>query len=500
MAMSFEALQPNLARRFFWLFLLLHTILWTLGPWLTRSSLPHDTLESITWGLQWQWGYNKHPFLAAWISAAMHHLYGASDLPIYFLAQLVVTATFILTWQFARKLLPPVHAIIAALVLDGVLYYNINSFNLTPDTLQSPLWVLLVLCFYQATKNGSITGWIATGIVAGLCILTKYQVAMLLVPMTLFCFTNPAARACFFSPGIYLAAGLILLVISPHLIWLWQNDFQTIRYALGAPYGDARQYAHTICLLRYLGDCIAYTAGLFLLFWPFYRTKKATEFTLTGFDRQFLLFTGLGPCLLTAIFCFVHGDLIPSRWSTPYFSLLGVLMMTWLKPGLTPRGLKRFAITLIGVSGLLWGGRMMTIMSHSNMKSDAYLPNQAIAARLNQLWQQHYATPLRYVGGAHYLVGLTVPYFADEPIPYFSLDPKENPWLDEQDLRQHGGIIVWDAGMNYFWDAYSPTFESLPVDIQQRFPDLKMLGTYTFYRNTPGRLPVVIGVALLPPH
>jgi hypothetical protein len=483
---------------FFWLFILLHTVFWTLGPWLTRNTLPHDTLESITWGMQWQWGYNKHPFLAAWLTAGISELFHAVEWPVYLLAQLAVAATMIATWQLARKILPAAHAIVAVLALDGVLYYNINSFNFTPDTLQSPLWSLLTLFFYQATKTQQIRYWLLTGMMIALSIMTKYQVAMLLLPMMLFCLVNKQARSGLFSIGPCLAIAVVLLLVSPHLFWLWQHDFITIRYALGAPYGLVQNNSPVFCLFHYLVNCLAYVSGVFLLFWPFYG-KRTSHWTMTRFDEQFLFFAGFGPCFLTALFCLLNGDNIPARWSTPYFFLTGILLMAWLRPDVSKQQFKQFAITLVILSSLLWSVRMGTIMSHSNVRSDAYLPNKAIAAKLERIWHQHYATPLSYVGGAHYLVGTTIPYITNRPTAYFSWDPEENPWLDEEDLAKHGGVFVWDVGLNYFWDGYSLKLNTLPKEIKQRFPNLIILGTYTFYRSTPEATPVTIGVALLPP-
>ena len=485
-------------QRFFWLFIVLHTVLWTLGPWMTRASLPHDTLESITWGMQWQWGYNKHPFLAAWLSAGIRQLLNATEWPVYLLAQLAVSTTFIVTWRFARQLLPPVHAMIAALSLEGVLYYNINSFNFTPDSLQAPLWALLTLFFYQATKTQWLRYWLVTGVMTALCIITKYQVIMLLLPMMCFTLFNRQARASIVKPGLYVAIAIMLLLIYPHLVWLEKNDFVTIRYALGAPYDHIQSYSHIACLFYYVTNCVAYVAGFFLLYWPFYRYILPRR--LATFDGQFLLFIGIGPCILTAIFCFVHGEHIPTRWSTPYFFLIGVLMMAWLKPKLSATTLKQFAISLILFSGLLWGVRMSAIAFYSRMNSDAYLPNKAIALKLVELWHERYPTRLQYIAGTHYLIAATMPYMLDKPTPYFSWDLKESSWLNEVDLKQQGGIFVWDEGSNYFWDAFSANQNRLPDEIKQRFPDLIVLGSYTFNRLTPLPSAVTIGVALLPAH
>ncbi len=483
-----------------WLFIALHTLLWTLGPWFVRNSLPHDTLESITWGLQWQWGYNKHPFLAAWLSAGVYHLFGSSEWVIYLLAQLTVSLSLIATWQLAKKILPPLHAVIATLILDGVLFYNINSFHVDPDSLQLPLWALLSLFFYQALSTQWIRYWLTVGVITALCIMTKYQIIILILPMTLFCFINTQARVSFVKPGLYLAIGLALLLLIPHASWLLHHDFITIRYALGAPYNhQTKVHSHFGAVTWYLINCFAYVSGLFGLLWPFYG-KERLSLQKIGFDQQFIIFVCLGPVCLTALFCFINGDTVPPRWSSPYFSLLGILTLTILKPRITPKQLKQWLVTLITFSLLLWSIRIMTFNFYMHDKSDAYLPNKMMANAFTKLWHQHYDSPLPYLGGAHYLVASIIPYTTDKPQPYFSFDDKENPWIKNQTLMKSGGLFVWDIGENYFWDAYSPALKTLPKTIKQHFPRLIKLGSYTFYRLTPNATPIKIGVALLPPQ
>ena len=65
--------------------ILLHTFLWTGLSALARDSLPADTLEAIAWGLQWEWGYDKHPFLAAWLAGTVGKLTGHVGWEMYLL-------------------------------------------------------------------------------------------------------------------------------------------------------------------------------------------------------------------------------------------------------------------------------------------------------------------------------------------------------------------------------------------------------------------------------
>ncbi len=488
----------QVAQRFFWLFISIHTLLWTIGPLLSRSSLPHDTLESIAWGMQWQLGYNKHPFLAAWLTAGISSLFHAVEWPVYLLAQLAVSITWITVWRLARTMLPATQAVIAALLLDGILFYNINSFNLTPDTLQSPLWALLTLSFYRALSTQTIRYWLITGLLSALCIITKYQAILLLFPMLLMCLTNKHARASFRHKGLYLGLITALIGISPHMLWLYQHDFATVQYAISAPYHNNNHYAPMMSLLRYVLDSLGYIAGVLLLLWPFYGKEKM-DYSTVPFDRQFLLYLGLGPFLLTCFCCFISGEHFPARWSTPYFSLIGIIAMTYMKPQITPHQFKQFAITLAIVSSLLWGIRIGSIATNPHSKSDAHLPNKAVATLLTQVWREHYQTPLPYIGGAHYLVASSVAYCQDKPIPYFSFSQDESPWLAEKDVTQKGALFVWDDDKNYDWDGYSPKISHPTPQIKQRFPNLILLGSRTFYRTNSDALPVKISIGLLPP-
>jgi 4-amino-4-deoxy-L-arabinose transferase-like glycosyltransferase len=485
---------------YFWFFILLHTLIWTLGPSLLRPTIPHDALEGITWGLQWQLGYNKHPFLTAWLCAAVTKLFGTTGWPVYLLAQLAVSITFIAVWKLAKHVLPDIHALIATLVLEGVLFYNINSFNFTPDTLQSPLWALLSLFFYQALTKKNLCNWLYTAFFAALCVCTKYQVALLLLPMLLFCLFNPLARKSFAKPEIYCALAAFFVLITPHLIWLYHHNFITLTYATEI----SSDYTQRKTILNYLIHPLGFfinsaidVVGLFILLWPFYNKNKI-QLQLDSFKWQFLIFLGLGPLILSFVLCLLTGDYFPPRWSTPYFFALGILIVSYLKPSLSKRNLKQFTVTIILFSSLLFITRMSTLVLFPRPNSDAFLPTQQIALSLSTLWKTHYNTPLPFLAGSHYLVTGLIPYMTDKPIPYLSWDAADSPWINEKELHQQGGLFIWDASKCYTWDKQSKDHTHLPNDVLQRFPKLKIEPDFIFYRLSDNQ-PVVIGVAILSP-
>lgn len=501
--MTKTTIKPVNPAFYFWLFILTHTLFWTVGSALLRPTMPHDVLEGISWGLQWQLGYNKHPFLTAWLNAGITQLFGVVGWPVYLLSQLAILVTFWATWKLAKAILPPMHALIATLALEGVLFYNINSFNLTPDTLQSPLWALTALVFYKALTTQKIPYWLGTGLLAALCVCTKYQVALLLLPMFLLCIFNLQARESFKQRGIYYGITLFLLLISPHILWLIQHDFISISYALNTS-EDYTQKAmplrHITFPLQFLFNNITHVIALFILFWPFYKTDKI-QLDISPFQWQFLLYISFGPILLTLMLCTLSGNYFPLRWSTPYYFTLGILVMACVSPKLSKKNMQQFALSLILVSITLFGMRMLTLTIMPRANSDAFLPNQQIATALSRIWQERYNTPLPFIAGSNYLVTGITPYLPGKPrpIPYLNWSKTNSPWVDENELRQKGGLFIWDEGFNYNWDKDSSSMDAqLNPSVRGRFPTLKLLPTLTFYRLSNNQ-PVSVGVAILPP-
>lgn len=486
---------------YFWLFIIIHTVLWTIGPAVLRPAMPHDTLEGITWGLQWQWGYSKHPFLTAWLCAGVTQLLGVVGWPVYLLAQGAVALTFIAVWYLAQQILPKTHALIAALLLEGVFFYNINSFNLTPDTLQSPLWALLALCFYQALTKQSVLYWIFTAVMAALCFCTKYQIAVLLLSMVLLMVFNGVARKSFTKIGMYVALLVFFMLISPHLVWLYHHHFITLTYAqeVAGDYTPNSSFLnHFTYPLAFIINNIIAVMGVLILLWPFYFCEKI-PLHLSKLQWQFLLFMGLGPLLISIILCALSGDYFAPRWSTPYFFLIGILLIALLKPALSRQRLQRFAISLVLLSLVLFTGRMLTFTYYPRIYSDGFLPNQNIALSLETLWHSQYNKPLSFIAGSNYLVTGVLPYLQDKPRPYLNWDLSQSPWLNEDDLRNNGGLFIWDEGQNYTWDKNSRQNAHLTKEVMQRFPNLKAQTIYTFY-SLADHHPIMIGVAILPPN
>ena len=54
-------IYKNNINKLFYIFLIIHLIVWTLIPTFTNHNLPLDTIEALAWGSNLDWGFNKHP-------------------------------------------------------------------------------------------------------------------------------------------------------------------------------------------------------------------------------------------------------------------------------------------------------------------------------------------------------------------------------------------------------------------------------------------------------
>src|SRR5512146_1238315 len=103
--------------RAFAAFLALHAAIWTALPTLLYPNLPLDLIEALTYGREWQLGYDKLPPLPWWLVEIAYRLAG-HDFAYYLLAQAAVVTALWLVFLTARPITGPIGALIAVLIVD----------------------------------------------------------------------------------------------------------------------------------------------------------------------------------------------------------------------------------------------------------------------------------------------------------------------------------------------------------------------------------------------
>src|SRR5512136_340515 len=116
-------------------FLALHVLVWTALPAALYPNLPLDLIEALTYGREWQLGYDKLPPLPWWLIELAWQAFGV-DWVYYLIAQATVLAAFALVWLMARRLVGPAGALAAVLIVDGLHYFNFTAAKFNHDVIQ----------------------------------------------------------------------------------------------------------------------------------------------------------------------------------------------------------------------------------------------------------------------------------------------------------------------------------------------------------------------------
>ncbi len=480
--------------RWFWGFAGIHVIIWTILPIMFRFTLPLDAIEGTTWGRQLAFGYDKNPFLNAWLTELAVWIGGQSGWAIYLLSQLCIVAAFWAIWRLARKFVSPVHAFLAVVILEFITNYNIDAMDFDDNVLQVCFWALIIFFFYKAVTHQKTRDWIFVGLFAALAMLSKYFVVVLFLPMAIFLITNGQARKSFASTGFYIAIIIFCLLIEPHVIWLLHHDFMPVKYMfsrtgtstawinhLWNPWHFAYSY-----LLAFIIPSI-----LFLIVYPGKKMSPqiSTTYKITSFQWQFLWWMGAAPFVLVLLLSLITGMSLHLGWGQPLMSFWGLILVAATQPMITRRRLYRFFM-IAGMLFIIFAIGYSTEMIEAGSSSSANYPGPVLAKAVTKAWHNKYHTKLNYIIGPRFEAGVISIYSSDRPAVFIEHRPKVSFWIDESTLRRDGAIVIWDTDQGGLAGN-----QILPV---KGMVDKKVI-TAPWMRTHDKKL-VRLGVAFVPPE
>jgi hypothetical protein len=428
-------------------FLALHFIVWTALPSLLYANLPLDLIEALTYGREWQLGSDKLPPLPWWMVEILYRLFG-TDAAYYALAQATVIVAFGLVFATARPLVGSTGALVAVLIIDGMHYFQYTAVKFNHDVIQLPFWALAGYAFHAALKRGRLGHWLLLGVAIGGALWAKYFVVLLIIPYALFLLFDRDARRVLATAGPYLALAVAVIVITPHLVWLFQNDFLTFAYG-----------EHRAALARGWFDHILHPAffaasqlffmlpSLFIaaaLLWP--RPKARANFAADGFDRRIVTLLAFGPGAATVALSAVSGRGAVAMWGYPLWLFLGLWIVMEVRPLLDPDRIGRMVAAwgaVFAVMALAFVVNYTVLPLADHRYRAEFFPGNTLGESLTTRFHAATGTRLRYVIGSMWDGGNAAHYSPDQPQVLIDGEPARAPWIDLNDLRKHGAVVVW---------------------------------------------------------
>jgi len=434
-------------------FLALHFTVWTLLPTLLYPNLPLDLIEALTYGREWQLGYDKLPPLPWWLVEVMYRLVGV-DAAYYALAQAAVVIAFAAVFMTAVPLVGPRRALIAILIIDGLHYFSLTAVKFNHDVIQLPLWGLAGYALYSGLRRGGTRYWILLGLAVGLALWAKYFVVVLALPYALFLLIDREARPALARGGPWIAAVLALAVMAPHVAWLVENDFLPFAYADMRATPSRGLIDHIVHPLVFLsGQLFFFLPGLLIagaLWWP--RPQPAASAPpADAFDRRIARLLAFGPAATVLALAAISGRGTVAMWGYPLWLFLGPWIVLTFWSAIDQARMGRIVMLWGLVFTLLVAAFVadyVVLPSFDHRYRAVLFPGDALAAELDRRFREATGTPPAYVIGSMWNGGNVAHYSRERPQPRVLIDGalRRAPWIDLADLKAKGAVVVWTEG------------------------------------------------------
>jgi len=403
------------------LFLISHFVIWIVAPSLTNLNLPLDTIEALAWGSNLDWGYNKHPPLSAFAVEIFYQIFGSQDWAYYMLSQLFVVFSFFIVLKFSEEFFKNyTFSLISILLLEGIYFYNFTTPEFNVNVCQLPFWALTVLYCWKGFKDNKTIDWLLFGLFAALGILSKYLFIYLLVAMDIFFIYMIVKKKINFKCLVSLIP--FLLVLLPHLIWLTENNYHTITYALHRTgLEDLNFLSHIIHPLIFLGKQFGILIPLFVMF-LFMVSKLKTKFNFKDKKLLFLLTINFAPIILMFLTSMLMGVKIRTMWMTPFYLFFGVLLVYIFQAQINLNKLKGFVSVFLIL--FIFSPFVYAYISITQTDKRTDYPGKEIANNIQKIWNKKYKSKILYVQGNEWHAG-NLSYHLESRPKWFPIDSEK---------------------------------------------------------------------------
>jgi 4-amino-4-deoxy-L-arabinose transferase-like glycosyltransferase len=433
-------------------FLALHFAVWTALPALLYANLPLDLIEALTYGREWRLGYDKLPPLPWWLVEIAHRTIGA-DAAYYALAQLSVLIAFALVFAAARPIVGAAGALVAVLIVDGLHYFQYTAVKFNHDVIELPFWALAGYAFHAALKRGRIGSWLLLGLAFGGALWAKYFVVVLAAPYALFMLFDREARRALATPGPWVALLVALVIAAPHVAWLWQTDFVPFAYASHRAAPVRGWFDHILHPAVFAASQIFFALpSLFIaaaLFWPRSENTSPQPRSENAFDWRIVTLLAFGPALALIALIAVSGRGAVAMWGYPLWLFTGLWIVMFARATFDAARLTRIvaawgAVFALFVIVFVVNYAVLPLIDHRHRA--VLFPGDSLGTTLTQRFHSATGQPLHYVIGSMWDGGNLAHYSPDQPQVLIDGSPARAPWIDLDDLRKTGAVVVWSQG------------------------------------------------------
>lgn len=287
---------------------------------LDQTELSIDEAQYWFWGQELSFGAYSKPPLIGWVIRLSTELFGQSVWAVRLPAVVFHAATAAVIFLCARRVTAQPVPALAALFYLVTPAVALGSAVMTTDTPLLLAAAVALLAQLRAAEARSIgqraqSAALLLGLALGIGILAKHAMVFWLVGCVSAAFLSPALR-----PGrgdAFLAFAVMLAVVAPHLLWLYQHGFVTLLHIQAITQGPDLSLFRP---LRFLAEQLLVAGPIvFLAMWA----GLFRDVTGLGLSALFLV-----PLLIVVGQGF-KGPVL-ANWAVLYLVPGSILAATWL--------------------------------------------------------------------------------------------------------------------------------------------------------------------------
>jgi 4-amino-4-deoxy-L-arabinose transferase-like glycosyltransferase len=186
-----------------------------------------------TWSKEGVLSFLDHPPMIAWFIRFGTAIFGDTNFGVRFAGIVAMLVTQLLLADIVRRVTHDVRAVVFAVLMpEAALYYGLLMAKVAPDVAMIPFAVAMLWALVRLWESNDARWWLATGLFAGLALLSKFTAIMLAPAVLAFMLVPDWRRRWLSSPYPWLAVLIAVVVFLPVLIWNAQHDWASFRFQL----------------------------------------------------------------------------------------------------------------------------------------------------------------------------------------------------------------------------------------------------------------------------
>ena len=410
------SLNRNINNIFF-IFVLSHLLIWTVVPTITNKNLPLDVIEALAWGSNLDWGFNKHPPGSAFFPEIFFQIFGAQDWAYYFLSSLFVVISFYFVFKVADEILSSkLLSLFSVLILEAIYFYNFTTPEFNVNVCQLPFWSLVVYFSWKiySSKEIKLSDCFFIGLFGAIGFLSKYLFVYLLASIfLLFMYLILIKKDRKFDFKYFITLEVFVILLIPHFIWLYGNDYITILYGLKRTGLEPSLINHFEQPILFLLKQVGILLPFFFLIWLLVK-KIQFKFNVKDKKLLFLLVINLLPIFLILITSAIMGSKIRTMWMTPFYLYFGVLFLYILKSQINIKKTNSFLsgfLFLFFLSPIIYS---YVSISQTDKRTD--YPGKEIASKVQLIWSKDFNGEIQFVTGDEWKAGNLSYHLKSRPV------------------------------------------------------------------------------------